>query len=137
MWYGTDFVWVFQCFLQCFQYLLIVIEHSIFDVTEFRDQMCLNTKKIFPNSIEHVVFKIFIPKVKPITVILYRPPNSNNFLNLLSNSFQQIDLNKKKLSFGHFNIKLVQNRKLLLKENQSNQIRDLTSPFTCKYEEFC
>ena len=61
-----------------------------------KNDLCFNTKKIFPNSIEHVFFEILILKVKPIAVgIFYRPPNSNDFLNLLSNSFQQIDLNKK------------------------------------------
>ena len=27
-----------KCFLPCFQYLLIVIEHSVLDVVKFRDQ---------------------------------------------------------------------------------------------------
>ena len=65
-----------------------------------KNDLCFNTKKIFPNSIEHVFFEILIPKVKPIAVgIFCRPLNSNDFLNLLSNSFQQIDLNKKKFIF--------------------------------------
>ena len=63
-----------------------------------KNDLCFNTKKIFSNSIEHIFFKILIPKVKPIAVgIFYRPPNSNDFLNFLSNSFQQIDLNKKEI----------------------------------------
>ena len=101
--------------------------------------MCFNTKKIFPNSIEHVFFKILTPKVKPIAVrIFYRPPNSNDFLNLLSNSFQQIDLNKKEFYLlGDFSINLFQNGKFLLKENQSNQVKDPTSSLISKYKEFC
>ena len=104
-----------------------------------KNDLCFNTKKIFPNSIEHVFFEILIPKVKPIAVgIFYRPPNSNDFLNLLSNSFQQIDLNKKEIYLlGDFNINLFQNEKFLLKENQSNQVKDPTSSLISKYKEFC
>ena len=70
--------------------------------------------------------------------IFYRPPNSNDFLNLLSNSFQQIDLNKKEIYLlGDFNINLFQNGKFLLTENQSNQVKDLTSSLISKYKEFC
>ena len=104
-----------------------------------KNDLCFNTKKFFPNSIEHVFFEILIPKVKPIAVgIFYRPPNSNDFLNLLSNSFQQIDLNKKEIYLlGDFNINLFQNGKFLLKENQSNQVKDPTSSLISKYKEFC
>ena len=104
-----------------------------------KNDLCFNTRKIFPNSIEHVFFEILIPKVKPIAVgIFYRPPNSNDFLNLLSNSLQQIDLNKKEIYFlGDFNINLFQNGKFFLKENQSNQVKDPTSSLISKYKEFC
>ena len=104
-----------------------------------KNDLCFNTKKIFPNSIEHVFFEILIPKVKPIAVgIFYRPPNSNDFLDLLSNSFQQIDLNKKEIYLlGDFNINLFQNGKFLLKENQSNQVKDTTCSLISKYKEFC
>ena len=45
-----------------------------------KNDLCFNTKKNFPNSIEHVFFEILIRKVKPIRVgIFYRPPNSNDF----------------------------------------------------------
>ena len=76
-----------------------------------KNDLCFNTKKIFSNSIEHVFFEILIPKVKPIAVgIFYKTPNSNDFLNLLSNSFQQINLNKKEMYLlGDFNINLFQN----------------------------
>ena len=104
-----------------------------------KNDLCFDTKKIFPNSIEHVFFEILIPKVKPTAVgIFYRPPNSHDFLNLLSNSFQQIDLNKKEIYLlGDFNINLFQNGKFLLKENQSNQVKDPTSSLISKYKEFC
>ena len=103
-----------------------------------QNDLCFNTEKFFPNSIEHVFFEILIPKVKPIAVgIFYRPPNSNDFLNLLSNSFQQIDLNKKEIYLlGDFNINLLQNAKFILKENQSNQVKDPPSSLISKYKEF-
>ena len=103
-----------------------------------KNDLCFNTEKIFSNSIEHVFFEILIPKVKPIAVgIFYRLPNSNDFLNLLSNSFQQIDLNKKEIYLlGDFNINLFQNGKFLLKENQSNQVKDPTSSLIRKYKIF-
>ena len=57
-----------------------------------RNDLCFNYKNIFSNSIEHVFFEIQMPKVKPIAIgIFYRPPNENNFLNIFSNEFQQID----------------------------------------------
>ena len=46
-----------------------------------RKYLCFNIKIIFSHSVEHVVFEILIPKVKPIAVgIFYRPPNANDFL---------------------------------------------------------
>ena len=57
-----------------------------------KNDLCFNIKNIFSNSIEHVFFKILIPKVKPIAIgIFYLPPNENDFLNIFSNEFQQID----------------------------------------------
>ena len=39
-----------------------------------KNDLCFNTKKFFPYSIEHVFFEILIPKVKPTAVgIFYRP----------------------------------------------------------------
>ena len=41
-----------------------------------RNDLCVNIKNIFSNSIKYVFFEILIPKVKPITFgIFYRPPN--------------------------------------------------------------
>ena len=45
-----------------------------------RNDLCFNIKNIFSNSIEHVFFKILIPKVNPIAIgIFYRPPNETDF----------------------------------------------------------
>ena len=58
------------------------------------ETICLFISKIFfSNSIEHAFFEIRISKVKPIAIgIFYRPPNANDFLNIFSNNFQQIDI---------------------------------------------
>ena len=82
-----------------------------------RNDLCFNIKNIFSNSIEHVFFEIFIPKVKPIAIgIFYRPPNENDFLNLFSNDFQQIDSKTNEIYLlGDFNINLLQNGKFILK----------------------
>ena len=53
-----------------------------------RNDLCFNIKNVFSNSLEHVFFEILLPKVKPIAIgIFYRPPNVNNFLEILSNDF--------------------------------------------------
>ena len=53
-----------------------------------RNDLCFNIKNVFFNSLEHVFFEILLPKVKPIAIeIIYRPPNVNNFLEILSNDF--------------------------------------------------
>ena len=53
-----------------------------------RNDLCFNIKNVFSNSLEHGFFEILLPKVKPIAIgIFYRPPNVNNFLEILSNDF--------------------------------------------------
>ena len=82
------------------------------------ETICFNIKNIFSNSIEHVFFLKF-SKVKPIAIgIFYRPPNANDFFNIFSNDFQEIDSKTRNLSSGDFIINLLQNGKFILKENQ-------------------
>ena len=104
-----------------------------------RNDLCFNIKNIFSNSIEHVFFEIFIPKVKPIAIgIFYRPPNENDFLNIFSNEFQQIDSKTNEIYLlGDFNINLLQNGKFILKENQSYKLKSSSSALVNKYKEFC
>ena len=85
-----------------------------------RNDLCFNIKNIFSNSIEHVFFKILIPKVKPIAIgIFYLPPNENDFLKIFSNESQQIVSKTNEIYLlGDFNINLLQNGKFILKENQ-------------------
>ena len=43
-------------------------------------------------------FETLIPHVKPTAIgIFYRPPNANDFLNIFSNDFQQIDCKTNKI----------------------------------------
>ena len=43
-----------------------------------RADLCFNSRNIFSNSIEHVLFDLLTPKVKPISIgIFYRSPNVN------------------------------------------------------------
>ena len=68
------------------------------------------------NSIEHIFFKIFIPTVKPSAIeTFHRPSNTNNFLNTLSNKFQQIDT---KFIFSQTLSTSFKTEKVIFKENQ-------------------
>ena len=100
--------------------------------------LCFNIKNIFSNSIEHVFFKILIPKVKPIAIgIFYRPPNENDFLNIFSNEFQQIDSKTNGIYLlRDFNINLLQNGKFILKENQSYKLKSSSSALVNTYKDF-
>ena len=65
-----------------------------------RNDLCFNIKNVFSNSLEHVFFLILLPKVKPIAIgIFYRPPNINNFLEILSNDFKKLIYEKKKFIY--------------------------------------
>ena len=95
------------------------------------------------------LLEILIPKVKPTAIgIFYRPSNVNDFLNTFSKNFQQIDtfssnfqqMNNKTSEvyfLGHFDINLLQNWKIILKENQSNERKNSISALVNKYTDFC
>ena len=102
-----------------------------------RADLCFNSRNVFSNSIEHVVFDLLIPKVKPISIgIFNRPPNVNNFLEKFFNDLKDIDLHKSEVFFlGDFNVNLLLNDKFILKENQSIDFRNLSSPLVTKYKE--
>ena len=102
-----------------------------------RADLCFNSRNVFSNSIEHVFFDLLIPKVKPISIgIFNRPPNVNNFLETFFNDLKHIDLHKSEVFFlGDFNVNLLLNDKFILKENQSIDFRNLSSPLVTKYKE--
>ena len=98
-----------------------------------------NIKNNFSNSIEHVFFEIHIPKVKHIGIgIFYRPPNVNDFFNIFSNNFPQIDNKPNEVYLiRDFNINLFQNGEFIFKENQSYEIKNSSSTLVNKYKFFC
>ena len=75
--------------------------------------------------------------MKPISIgIFYRPPNTNNFLESFMNDLKQIDFKKSEAYYlVDFNINLLLNDKLVLKENQSVTFRNFNSSFVSKYKE--
>ena len=77
--------------------------------------------------------------MKPILIgIFYRPPNVNTFLETFFNDLKHIDFHKNEVYFlGDFNVNLLLNDKFILKENQSLDVRNLSSPLVSKYKELC
>ena len=121
--------------------LLGVIEIEIAEVllATLGCLLCFNSRNIFSNSIEHVFFDLLIPKVKPILIgVFYRPPNVNTFLETFFNELKHIDLHKNEVYFrGDFNVNLLLNYKSILKENQSLDFKNFSSPLVSKYKELC
>ena len=72
------------------------------------------------------------------TGTFYRPPNINNFLETFFNDLKHIDLHKNEVYFlRDFNVNLLRNDKFILKENQSCDFRNLSSPLLSKYKKLC
>ena len=99
----------------------------------------LMSRTFFQILLNIFFFEILIPKVKPIIIgIFYRPPNANDFLNIFSNDFQQIDSKTNEIYLlGDFNINILQNGKFILKENESYKLKNCSSALVNKYKEFC
>ena len=89
-----------------------------------------NGRNIFSNSIENVFFYLLISNVNPISIgTFYRQPNVNTFLETFFIDLKHIDLHKNDVYFlRYFNINLLLNDKFILKENQSLDFRNLSSP---------
>ena len=92
------------------------------------EAICVLITQIFC-QIHVVFFLIPIPKVKPIALgIFYRPPNAEDFWKTFSNDLLQIYNKIKEIYLlRHFTINVLQNGKLILKENQSFELKNRIS----------
>ena len=93
----------------------------------------LISRTFFSNSIDHAFFSRFSYQ----KLFFYRSSNENEFLNIFSNDFRQIDIKTNEIYLlGDFNINLLQNGKFILKENQSYKPSS-SSALVKLYQEFC
>ena len=99
----------------------------------------LTSRTFFQILFNMFFFEIHIPKVKSVAIgIFYSLPNENDFFDTFSNKFQQTDSKTNEIyRLGRFNINLLQNGKLILKENQSYRLKSSSSALVYKYKEFC
>ena len=89
-------------------------------------------------DIEGIFFDISLPKTKPIFVgIIYRPPNSINFLECFNKHLDDINLNNEIFWLVDFNINLLHNGKHILKENQAMENRIPSTSLVSQYTLFC
>ena len=104
-----------------------------------KNNLSYNVKKEFENDIENIIIDIFLPKTKPITVVIfYRPPHQTNILDRVSESLDKLNLeNSEVYILGDLNINLFYNEKYIY--NNTNNIRNIQnlSPETKRYVEFC
>ena len=101
--------------------------------------LAYNYKDNFCKSTESIFVDIFLPKTKPILVdILYRPPDKNNFVKNLEETFTGFDIleNQKCYLLGDFNINLFHNGKNIFgKKGYTSKLKSLPS-LTKEYLDF-
>ena len=81
----------------------------------YRDNFCKKTESIF--------IDIFLPKTKPILIgILYRPPDKNDFVKNLKETFTNCNILDKQECYllGDFNINILQNGENVFEKELSN-----------------
>ena len=108
-------------------------------VCYIKNELCFNRESKFSQGIEHVFINLFIPKMKPISIgIFYRPPGQDNFLEILTNDLNLLDIGRNEIYLlGDFNINLLQDNKYILKENLACRSKNLVTPLLRQYKEFC
>ena len=107
-------------------------------VCYIREDICFNVRTCLSKEIEGIMFDIFLPKTRTITVgIFYRPPSQGNFLEILTYDLEKIDLKDRDIFFlGDFNINLFKNNKYIF-DIKSNLKDDPHGPLLKNYKEFC
>ena len=102
--------------------------------------ICYNSKNVFPSTVEKVFFDIILPKTKPFCVgIFYRPPNQYGFLENINLGFSKLRQETNDIFvMGDMNINIYVNGKTIF-ENSKNTLSSNTplSSITSKYKEFC
>ena len=102
-----------------------------------KENISFNIINGLSDRIEGIIFDILLPKTKALMVgIFYRPPDQINFLELLSQDFENLDFSNRELFFlGDFNINLYKNGKYIL--GKSVIAGDPNNFLVRKYNEFC
>ena len=92
----------------------------------------------FPRKIENIFVEILFPKIKlQIVGIIDRPPNKNNFLEIINPNFDKLDTDtKESYVLGGFNINLYQNNKYIVREDSRVSSKFLSSDIK-NYHQFC
>ena len=109
-------------------------------VCYIRNDICFNIIDVFPFQIESIFIDILFPKTKPFTVgIFYRPPDQNDFLEIISHDFSKLSTDKKEIYIlGDININTVINGKSIFGKNKNIGMSEFPIPTIAKqYYEFC
>ena len=104
-----------------------------------REDICYNTHSSLSKDIEGIMFDVLSPKTKPFTVgVFYRPPDQNDFLNLITTHFSELDFDASEFYFlGDFNINTLQNGRNILRIKKSVPKNEQFSGLQKQYIEFC
>ena len=88
-----------------------------------KKSLAYNYKDNFYKNTESIFIDIFLPKTKPILIgILYRPPDKNNFVKNLEETFTNCNILDKQECYllGDFNINILQNGENVFEKKLSN-----------------
>ena len=100
--------------------------------------MSYNIISVFLREIESVFFEILLPNSKPITIgTIYRQPNQSNFLEILSENMNKIDLISNEIYIlGNFRINLSLNYSHIFSNKSMLNNKSISSDVKSYYE-FC
>ena len=104
------------------------------------EKICVTMLEMYFHLILKIYsFDIHLLKTKPITIgILYRPPNQDNFIDILSKDFSKLQTEANETYIlGDLNINLLQNGIYILDKNNNFLDNVISSSIIKKYKEFC